>query len=177
MLTPLLIRAAGAAIVLGMLGSGVAWWNHHEREIGRAEVQAKWDAEKLEQSRLDAESAQENQRLQAKWQTNSQEAQDAKDQAVSRARVARDAARTELERLRDYLADVESERVAAGEAGAASGPDANAASSGDLLGACASRYQELAGEAGELAARLGGLQVWVRGVCTEPVIEGGKLDR
>jgi len=173
----LLIRLAGAGLILGAAAAGIGWWNHHEREIGRAEVQAKWNAEKLAQAQLDAEAARENQRLQAKWNTKSQEAQDAANQAMGRARTARDAARTETERLRDYLDSVEAERVAAGEAISSSGSDGYAAVSRDLLAACAGRYSELAGEAGELAARLGGLQVWTRGVCTEPVTEGGRMDR
>jgi hypothetical protein len=39
-------RAVACALLLAALVVAVGWFVHHEREIGRAEVQAKWDAER-----------------------------------------------------------------------------------------------------------------------------------
>lgn len=43
----LVAELIGIAIVCAALIAGVAWFSHHERQIGRDEVTAKWNAEKL----------------------------------------------------------------------------------------------------------------------------------
>lgn len=43
----LVAELIGIAIVCAALIAGVAWFSHHERQIGRDEVTAKWTAEKL----------------------------------------------------------------------------------------------------------------------------------
>lgn len=35
------------ALVASLVIGGVAWFSHHERNIGRAQVQTKWDAERV----------------------------------------------------------------------------------------------------------------------------------
>lgn len=63
----ILWRLAGYGVAVGMVGGAVAWWNHHEREIGRAdgraEVQAKWDAEK--KARAEATTAEQTRQTEA----------------------------------------------------------------------------------------------------------------
>lgn len=170
---PLLIRAAGAALVLGALGSGVAWWNHHEREIGRAEVRAEWQAANWASSRA---AFRETERRFKEGQN----AQDHHAADIRRVAAARDAARTEREQLRDAIADAERRIAETSDAEPACGTHAASAAGLQLLDACAGRYQELAGEAGELAATVTGLQRWISGICTESVAPsrdgGGRLE-
>lgn len=56
-------RLAGYGVALGMVGGAVAWWNHHEREIGRVEVRAEWNAEK--QARAEAAATEQTRQVEA----------------------------------------------------------------------------------------------------------------
>jgi hypothetical protein len=72
------------------------------------------------------------------------------------------AARAQSARLRDELATAR----AAAEAGP--GADGAAAVALELLGECAARRGEVAGEAARLAAQVRGLQDYARNVCVKP---------
>lgn len=134
-----------------------------------AEKQAQTAAERVQAARVFAESERRYQ--------EAQNAQDAQASDLRRARAARDSAMVERERLRDAIASSELAAVRASDADTASGTYALPSQTGQLLTACAGEYEGMASEAGELAGQLAGLQRWVRGVCTKPVIEGrGDLD-
>ena len=47
MLSPLIWRAIGAAAILAALAWGYHLWADHQRDIGRNEVRAEWQADKL----------------------------------------------------------------------------------------------------------------------------------
>lgn len=141
------------------------------------------DAAALAQARADLattrDDAAENQRLQARQTAGATGVTNATIQQLRGAAVAGTAARDERERLRDQVAELEHRIVQASDAEPSCRTDAAGAAGLQLLDACAGRYQELAGEAGELAATVTGLQRWVSGVCTDQVAagrEGGRLD-
>jgi hypothetical protein len=145
----------------------------HARELAQQKAQAAADLAALH------ESATENQRLQARRQAGATGATNVTIEQLRGAAAAGLAARDEREQLRDQVAELERLIAAAADAEPPCRTDAAGAAGLRLLDECAGRYQTLAGDAGELAARITGLQRWVSGVCTEPVEpgrEGGRLD-
>ena len=150
---------------------------------GRVVEGWKRDSAALEQAQVDLaqtrDAAAESQRLQARQQAGATGATNEALHQLRGAAAATAAARGEREQLRDQVAELEHRIAEAADAGASCGADAAGAAGLQLLDACAGRYQDLAGEAGELAATVTGLQRWISGVCSEPVTpvrEGGRLD-
>lgn len=41
------LKGVAAAVLVAGAAAGFSWFVHHERDIGRTEVQAKWDAERV----------------------------------------------------------------------------------------------------------------------------------
>lgn len=41
------LRIGAAVLALAILTAAAGWFVHHERDVGRAQVQAKWDAERV----------------------------------------------------------------------------------------------------------------------------------
>lgn len=130
------IRVAEVVALLVAL-AGVAWGVHrfleHERQIGRDEVQARWDAQiaadKAEKARKDAETAKQQ--------------QEANNHAIEREqgiRVAADAANAASLGLRDAIAEF-SRRVPSNPQATGTEP---AATLGTLLADCEGRYRGLA---------------------------------
>jgi len=166
------IFGAMAAALLGLYG-----WHVHEvrsaRADGRAEVQAKWDADIAKRNAL-AETAAETRRV--KEATHAAElakerTQRAADLAVAHAAAA--AARSQLQRLRATIGDITARPVQPGANPATrADPDAVTASIGDVLSECAGEAVELGEQAEDLAVRLRGLQAWARSavrVCGPPI--------
>lgn len=142
------------------------------------------DAAALQQAQADLsatrDAAAENQRLQARQTAGATGATNATITQLRAAAAAGYGARDERERLRDQVAELEHRLTQASDAEPACGTDAAGATSLHLLDECAGRYQALAGDAGQLAATVTGLQRWVSGVCTDqvrPEAEGGRLDQ
>lgn len=166
-----------AGIVAGLLAAAWGWhaWDKSRAEsaayaAGQAEVQAKWDQERIEQQALallaeQAARAEEQRRTKA-----AQEAMNAHRKQAQRARADADAAGSELERLRDALAARDA-AARGGEAGSDAGAgcvvDAGATER-KLLGSCASALTAMAEDFDVVSGRLRGLQAWVRGVCVSP---------
>lgn len=130
------IRVAEVIAIL-LACAGIAYGVHrfleHERQIGRDEVQARWDAQtakdKAEKARKDAETAKQQ--------------QEANSHAIEREqgiRVAADAANAASLGLRDAIAEF-SRRVPSNPSGSNPEP---AATLGKLLADCEGRYRGLA---------------------------------
>ena len=143
------------------------------------------DSAALQQAQADViatrEAAAENQRLQARQTAGATGATNATITQLRAAAAAGSGARDERERLRDQVAELEHRIAEASDAEPACGADAAGAAGLRLLDECAGRYQALAGDAGQLAATVTGLQRWISGVCAEQVDRGGgdgsRLDR
>lgn len=103
-IVPWWVDALLVALVAGGLSLAVYGYGRHQREAGRQEVQAAWNAEKVIQQqaalKAQADSAAETQRRLAAQQeiTNETTAQ------LNRARADADAARSASDRLRAQLA-------------------------------------------------------------------------
>lgn len=104
--------AMAAAAVLGFIGYQV----HHQREIGREEVRAEWNAEKLKQTEQLAAFNAENRRIEQRRNSMVMEALDAaKKREILAAAAARNL-RTELDGLRDDLARADTQLSSASAA-------------------------------------------------------------
>ena len=167
------LKLAGIVAVIGgtfLAGMRMEGWKRDSAALGQAQadIVATRDA------------AAENQRLASRQQAGATGATNATIQQLRGAAAAGTAARDERERLRDQVAELEHRIAEVSDAEPACGSHAAGATGLQLLDACAGRYQELAGEAGQLAATVTGLQRWISGVCAEPVDqiarEGGRLD-
>ena len=159
----LMARLVALALLAAAI-AGACWKLRHDGIVaGRAEVQAKWDADKA-QRMADALKASEAARAKEAALRAAKDKVEA-DYAKARknAASAAAAAGAELERLRDVLA----QNAASGPRGGASSPAAgtDGAGSGDLLGACAGTLQEMARDADRIASKLTALQGYVAGAC------------
>jgi ATPase subunit of ABC transporter with duplicated ATPase domains len=143
-LLPLLLAAA--------IGASAGWWIEHQRAQARiATLQSQWDKERAQQAEQLARAAQAAHQRTIALQREVEHAQSeahAQHQAAARSAAA---ARTELERLRATLGEA---RAALRVSAPASAPCDAGAVCTELLGACASRYQELAAETDQLAIDL-----------------------
>jgi hypothetical protein len=157
-----------ALVVAGALGAFAAFVKH-ERDIGAAkataELQRGYDEGMAEAKKLaDAEFAKK---------IAATEKSHVEDIARTEAQHAAELdARSELDRLRTRL---QSPRAPAPRTQPQAGPVIDARPDDrQLLGACAERYESVAGDAGRLANQVIGLQGYVRASCLQPdQIESG----
>lgn len=153
MLTPSMLKMLAGALLVAAVGAGIAWFAHHEREIGRAEIRAQIAREAAAEA---ARNAKETQRR----LDQQEEAQRAHDEDLARAAADAAAARDVAGRLRLRV----DELVAAARRGAG-----NPASGGqrpateDPIGVLAELQRRADARAGVLAeyadrARIAGQQ-------------------
>lgn len=149
-----------AAAVLAI--AGALWgFGHYQKQQGRAEVQANFDAYIAKQAADTLQASLVNQetsllKQKAVDRSRQNDFENAKKLAAVNARLAGTVAG-----LRDDIA-VLNNRPQAGDASEASARAyAEAKIARELLGECSSRYSEVAGEAGELAKQVIGLQGFI----------------
>lgn len=131
---------------------------------GKAAVRAVWDKEKAE---LTAKALAAEQAARTKEQALVVQRQQAEKRYVEekrKAAVAAAGAGSELERLRNALAERDRE-LATADSAASSRANGGARLERDLLGNCATALAELGAEADRLEARIVGLQSYVKQVC------------
>lgn len=58
------LRALAAVALIAGAAAGLSWFVHHERDVGRAEVQAKWDTERAQLRQQVADQQARNRDLQ-----------------------------------------------------------------------------------------------------------------
>lgn len=146
-----LVKLAVCAVALSAAGAGVTWFIHHERDVGRAEIRAEWDTEKLQQQAQALAQSQTNARETIRRIDRQQEAQDAHDKEIARARADAAGAAVAAGRLRDQLAT-----FAAAARGAAGNPGAvgNGTATGTPVDLLADLFSRADSEAGILAEAL-----------------------
>lgn len=158
--------------VIGLLAA--LWgFGHYQKQQGRAEVQAKFDAYIAQQTADTLQASIDNQETSLLKQksvdrSRQNDYENAKKLASANARLAGTVAG-----LRDDI-DSLNNRPQVGDATEASARAyAEAKVARELLGECASRYSEVAGEAGELAKQVIGLQGFIRAAIDAPSREQG----
>lgn len=152
-----------AAAVLAVVGA--LWgYGYHQKKQGRDEVQAKFDAYIAKQTADTLQASLSNQetsllKQKAVDRSRQNDHENAKKLAAVNARLSGTVAG-----LRDDIAALNN-RTQAGDATEASARAyAEAKTARELLGECSSRYTALAGEAGELAKQVIGLQGFVSAI-------------
>jgi len=155
---------AGAALAI----AGALWgYGHHQKNQGRAEVQAKFDAyiakqtaETLQASLANQETSLLKQKAVDRSRQNDYE--NTKKLASANARLNGTVAG-----LLGDIAARDSQPQASDATEASARAYAEAKTSRELLGECSSRYSEVAGEAGELAKQVVGLQGFIQALQVE----------
>lgn len=153
-------KVAAILLAVAALGSLYAWRVHVERDIGRAEVQLKWDAVVSQQRAAALAESESNARETLRRLTRQKENQDAQNAELAAARS--DAARNDAAagKLRTQLADTAKRwRDALGD----SPTGGNCATAGDAIGVLADVLGRADRRAGILAtyadaARVAGLK-------------------
>jgi hypothetical protein len=156
-----------AAAVLAILGA--LWgFGHHQKQQGRAEIQAKFDAyiakqtaDTLQASLANQETSMLKQRAADRSRLNDYE--NTKKLAAANAGL-----RGTVAGLLGDIATLNSRPKASDATEASARADGDAQVARELLGECASKYSELAGEAGELAKQVIGLQGFILASAFEP---------
>lgn len=105
---------------------GYQWWAGHQRDIGRQEVQAKWDASVSQQQADALAQARDNAKETLRRIDRQQEAQHAFDKDAAQARADAVAAAGTAGRLRDDLAAITAGRTPSDTATSSDGEAARA---------------------------------------------------
>ena len=146
-------RWLAVAAVCAALLTGYTVWAEHQQGIGRAEVQAEWQAEKL--------AASEAARQKEKALTVANQGVDRAFQADKNRRAVAD--RVTAERLREFEAIVNAGSSV--DASAATRDHGAGSVERELLSNCAASFASLGAEADRLASKIVGLQSYVQDVC------------
>ena len=149
-----------AAAVLAILGA--LWgFGHYQKQQGRAEVQAKFDAYVAKQTVDTLQASLANQETSLLKQKAVDRSRQNDHENAKKLAAANAGLRGANASLHDTIAALNRPAQAGDATEASAGTDDAAKVARDLLGECASRYTEVAGEAGELAKQVVGLQGFV----------------
>jgi hypothetical protein len=155
-----------AAAVLAIVGA--LWgYGHYQKQQGRAEVQSKFDAYIAKQTAETLQASLANQetsllKQKAVDRSRQNDFENAKKLAAANARLNGTVAG-----LHDTIAALNNRPKAGDATEASTRAYAAAKIARELLGECASRYSEVAGEAGELAKQVIGLQGFIEAAIRE----------
>lgn len=147
---------AALSIMLAIYGYG-----HMQKQQGRVEVQAKFDAYIAKQTTDTLQASLVNQETSLLKQKAADRSRQDDHENTKKLAAANVNLRGAVAGLRDTIATLDHPAKAGDATKASAGADDSAAISRELLGECASQYQDMAREAGELAAQVIGLQGFV----------------
>jgi hypothetical protein len=157
--TPIRLYAYAAA-VLAILAA--LWgYGHHQKQQGRAQVQAKFDAYVEKQATDTLNASLENQEVSLLKQRAVDRSRQDDYENTKKLAAANAGLRGAVAGLRDTIAAIDHSAKAGDATETSAGTDDPAKVARELLGECAIRHYELAKEAGELAAKVIGLQGFV----------------
>jgi hypothetical protein len=134
------IVVAGAAAAAGAAG----WVVHHERNIGRAEINAVRDKENLQRQAVALKAQQDAATETARRLAAQQKADHDHETQLAAARADAAATASAAARLRQRIAQLASGSGPAPDHPAAAGVSTPAAGLGDVAGQCVAAYSELA---------------------------------
>ena len=160
-LIPLWAKAAAAAAILAALAGIYAWQVHIQRNVGRAEVRALWDADIAQRTAAALQASEAARAKEQELQTKSQRI--ARDYQTEKARrVAADSlAADSLRRLQTAISA--GSDTAAPDTAAAAGVDDDPRNS--IVAECSSALLALDRAARSLAGQTIALQNYTAGVC------------
>jgi hypothetical protein len=150
---------AGAALAI----AGALWgYGHHQKNQGRAEVQAKFDAYIAKQTAETLQASLANQETSLLKQKAVDRSRQNDYENTKKLAAANAGLRGTVAGLLGDIATSNSQPQAGDTTQAIARANAEAKTARELLGECASRYAEVAGEAGELAKQVIGLQGFIK---------------
>jgi hypothetical protein len=149
------LRLALCAGLSAALGGAVLAFGHHERDVGRAEVHALWNAEKSGQSLAIIKAQARAQAVENQQATKAQEVDTHVQAQIEAVAADRDRAVRVAASLRDTLNAVRADSVSSTTTHPRLAAEASALA--DSLGECGQRYSAMAGERDGLAVQVAGL--------------------
>lgn len=156
-----------AAAVLAI--AGALWgYGHHQKQQGMAEVQAKFDAYIAKQTTDTLQASLANQETSLLKQRAADRSRLNDYENTKKLAAANAGLRGANASLHDTIAALNRPAKTGDAPQASAGTDDAAKVARELLGECASRYSAMAGEAGELAKQVIGLQGFVDAISTVP---------
>lgn len=131
------------------------------RDEGRAEIQVRWDKAENQRREVADKAAQESRAKERRYQEKANVAITAANQRALRDRAAADAARSELDRLRNVpIPDTKPDSGGSTEAACRAADDRTRAVR-ELLAACSAEYEDMARAAGgHLRDSLSAREAW-----------------
>lgn len=151
-----------AALVLAAF---LAFTHFTAYRSGRAHVRAAWDKDIAVRAEASLKAEQEARAKEQALIKSRQQAEVKYAEEKRKAAAAAAGAKSELDRLRDELAQPAPARSTPSDPAAAERAAGAARLERELLGACATALTDLASEADRLEARIVGLQAYVKNVC------------
>lgn len=149
-----------AAAVLAIVGA--LWgYGHHQKQQGRAEVQAKFDAYIAKQTADTLQASLANQETSLLKQKAVDRSRKNDHENTKKLAAANAGLRGTVAGLLSDIAALNNSTQAGDPAQARPGTDDAAKTARELLGECAASYSAMAGKAGELAKQVVGLQGFV----------------
>jgi hypothetical protein len=151
-------RAALYAVWILSVALAVYGYGHMQKQKGRDEVQAKFDAYVTKQTTDTLQASLVNQETSLLKQKAVDRSRQNDYENAKKLAAANSNLRGAVAGLRDTIAAFDNQPQAGNATAPGPGADESAAIARELLGECASRYQDVAREAGELASKVIGLQ-------------------
>ena len=149
---------AGAVLAI----AGALWgFGHYQKNQGRAEVQAKFDAYIAKQTTETLQASLANQETSLLKQKAVDRSRQNDYENTKKLAAANAGLRGTVAGLLSDIAAINHSAQTGDNTQASAGTDEAAKVARELLGECASRYSAVAGEAGELAKQVVGLQGFV----------------
>lgn len=156
----LYIYAAAVAAILGALWG----FGHHQKQLGKAEVQAKFDAYIAKQTTDTLQASLANQETSRLIQKAVDRSRQNDFNNTKKLAAANTGLRGADAGMRDDIATLNSRPNAGDTAKALARANADTTLARELLGECSSQYSSLAEEAGRLAGQVIGLQGFVSAI-------------
>lgn len=156
---PLRLYVYGAAVLV--IVAALWGYGRHQKQQGRHEVQSKFDAYIAKQTADTLQASLTNQETSLLKQKAVDRSRQDDFENTKKLADANAGLRGSVAGLRDTIAAIDHSAKAGDATDPGAGTDDAAKVARELLGECASQYQHLAGEAGELAAQVMGLQGFV----------------
>lgn len=149
------IKAALCAGAVLTVTAGVAWFSHHEREIGRAEVRAEWEKAKAAQNGVVLTRAADVATINQQQAAKTEEVDNHAQAQIAIIVADRDRAVSSVTSLRNTLDRVRADAMSGASDRARLAAQIAAASNG--LGECSSRYSAVAESLDRLSVQVSGL--------------------
>ena len=149
------LRIAAMLGACAAIGGAVIEFGHHERAIGRQEVQAKWDAEKLATQSVVIRRAADVATIDQQQDEKASKVDTHVQEQLKIVAADRDRAVSAAAGLRAQLSAVRADAMS--ETATRSRLAAELATTTDSLGECSGRYSEVAEQSDRLSVQVSGL--------------------